>query len=121
MGTVSGKRPFSDLSETDLAEYERRIRAMQIPELMREAERFAKAEPETGRSTPAGKPREFRSGLRELETYRPWPSSSKTARGHNARGRPPKRAPQNKSPGAGLLPMSSGPAGNHSRGGGDPP
>ena len=29
MGTVSRKRPFSDLSETDLDEYERRIRAMQ--------------------------------------------------------------------------------------------
>jgi hypothetical protein len=47
MGTVSRKRPFSDLSETDLDEYERRIRAMQsLADVLREVQTFIKNEPE---------------------------------------------------------------------------
>jgi hypothetical protein len=30
MGTAARKQPFSDLSETDLDEYERRVRALRI-------------------------------------------------------------------------------------------
>ncbi len=57
MGTVSPrKRPFSDLSETDLDEYERRIRDLRtMADVLREVERFIKTEPEmTGSSNNAG-------------------------------------------------------------------
>ena len=39
MGTAARKHPFSDLSDTDLAEYERRVRAMRtLADVMREVE-----------------------------------------------------------------------------------
>ena len=47
MGRNSHNHPFSDLSETDLADYERHIRSMRsLAEVMREAERFTKPEAE---------------------------------------------------------------------------
>jgi hypothetical protein len=46
------ERPFSDLSETDFADYERCLRAMRaLGEVMREVERFTKTDP---RVKPAG-------------------------------------------------------------------
>ena len=46
MGTAARKHPFSDLSDTDLAEYERRVRAMRtLAEVMREVESFTRTLP----------------------------------------------------------------------------
>ena len=45
MGTAARKHPFSDLSDTDLAEYERRVRAMRtLADVMREVESFTRTE-----------------------------------------------------------------------------
>jgi hypothetical protein len=47
MGTAARKQPFSDLSDTDLAEYERRVRAMRtLADVMREVESFTRTEHE---------------------------------------------------------------------------
>jgi hypothetical protein len=44
MGTTARKQPFSDLSDTDLDEYERHVRAMRtLADVLREAERFTKS------------------------------------------------------------------------------
>ena len=47
MGTAARKHPFSDLSDTDLAEYERRVRAMPtLADVMRKVESFTRTEHE---------------------------------------------------------------------------
>ena len=55
MGTAARKHPFSDLSDTDLAEYERRVRAMRtLADVMREVESFTRTEHEL--SGPSSRP-----------------------------------------------------------------
>ena len=55
MGTAAMKHPFSDLSDTDLAEYERRVRAMRtLADVMREVESFTRTEHEL--SGPSSRP-----------------------------------------------------------------
>ena len=55
MGTAAMKQPFSDLSDTDLAEYERRVRAMRtLADVMREVESFTRTEHEL--SGPSSRP-----------------------------------------------------------------
>jgi hypothetical protein len=47
MGTAARKHPFSDLSDTDLAKYERRVRATRtLADVMREVESFTRTEHE---------------------------------------------------------------------------
>ena len=55
MGTAARKHPFSDLSDTDLAEYERRVRAMPtLADVMRKVESFTRTEHEL--SGPSSRP-----------------------------------------------------------------
>ena len=55
MGTAARKHPFSDLSDTDLAEYERRVRAMPtLADVMRKVESLTRTEHEL--SGPSSRP-----------------------------------------------------------------
>ena len=61
MGTAARKHPFSDLSDADLAEYERRVRAMRtLADVMREVDSFTRAEHEL--SGPTSRPEGESSG-----------------------------------------------------------
>ena len=54
MGTAARKHPFSDLSDTDLAEYERRVRAMPTLADVIKVESFTRTEHEL--SGPSSRP-----------------------------------------------------------------